>query len=51
MQQGLKTLIENVQDYSQRNHMPDAIKLLIPQQYVSKIIGVGNQYNDSKAAI
>jgi hypothetical protein len=37
----LQSIIESAQDYAQRNHTSDAFKLLIPQQYVAKIIGVG----------
>ena len=47
VKRALQSLIENVQDYAQRNHTPDAIKLLIPQQYVAKIIGVGTPLSHS----
>ncbi len=42
MQRGLKFLVEALHDYSSHNNGPEGIKLLVPQQYVAKIIGVGN---------
>jgi len=41
VKKGLKQLISNIQDYAERKAGSDNVKLLIPQQYVAKIIGVG----------
>jgi hypothetical protein len=41
VRKGLKQLISNMQSYAERKDVSDNIKLLIPQQYVAKIIGVG----------
>lgn len=41
VRRGLKQLVSSIQDYAERKSAPDNIKLLIPQQYVAKIIGVG----------
>ena len=42
VQRALESLIEKTQDYAHSTHTPDIIKLLVEQQYVAKIIGVGN---------
>ena len=42
VQRALAVIVEKIQEYSQRNHTQDHVKLLIQQEHVAKIIGVGN---------
>lgn len=41
VKRGLRQLILNIHEYAERKEASDNIKLLIPQKYVAKIIGVG----------
>ncbi len=41
VQKGLKSVVEHIHNFANRNKTSDTIKLLVPQQYVAKLIGVG----------
>ena len=45
VQKGIKALVENIHNFATQIKTSDVIKLLIPQQFVAKIIGVGNPWD------
>jgi hypothetical protein len=46
MKQALKYMIEKIDEYCANYHIPEMVKLLIPQSCVTKIIGVRKIYID-----
>ena len=41
IQKSIQEIVVNIEDFSMENKIPSTLKLLIEQQFVSKIIGVG----------